>query len=303
MLKKRYNKLVRDRIPEIIKSTGKSCKTEILSDTRYLKMVDAKLDEELAEYHKAQDIEELADLLEVIRAAAIARGYTLEDLERVRAEKAVKRGAFEKKILLKEVVENTGDENLIDFILHNRSAILKRIDIQMLNTYIWIQENLHRRNVETDAEFQSIYSKYYGMLRFTSGEYRKEYFCLLEQLKKQKNMSFEELSKKLYSVDQRHELSFISKMMHTVDTSKPIFDSRVKNVLELPHAYYGNLSAKIARDQKTLDKIAQAYETLLQTEGIQEMLKEMDKLIPGKHISQEKQLDFILWSIKDRSRF
>ena len=100
-----YHKLVRDRIPEIIESTGKSCKTEILSDEDYLKMVDAKLDEELSEYHQDQNIEELADLLEVIRAAAVARGYTLEDLERVRAEKAAKRGAFEKKILLKEVNE------------------------------------------------------------------------------------------------------------------------------------------------------------------------------------------------------
>lgn len=68
-------------------------------------MIDAKLDEELAEYHKDQNIEELADLLEVIRAAVIARGYTIEDLERVRAEKAAKRGGFEKRILLKEVYE------------------------------------------------------------------------------------------------------------------------------------------------------------------------------------------------------
>lgn len=102
---KRYDKLVRDRIPEIIKSTGKVCVTEILSDEEYLRMVDAKLDEELAEYHKDQNIEELADLMEVIHAATIARGYTLEDLERVRAEKAAKRGAFAKKILLKEVIE------------------------------------------------------------------------------------------------------------------------------------------------------------------------------------------------------
>lgn len=100
-----YNKLVRDRIPEIIESSGKSCTTEILSAEEYLHMIDAKLDEELAEYHKDQNIEELADLLEVIRAAANARGYTIEDLERVRAEKAAKRGGFEKRIMLKKVVE------------------------------------------------------------------------------------------------------------------------------------------------------------------------------------------------------
>ena len=101
-----YNKLVRDRIPEIIAQSGKSCTTEVLSDEEYLKMIDAKLDEELAEYHKDQNIEELADLLEVIYAAAKARGCSLEELERVRAAKAEKRGAFEQKILLIDVKEN-----------------------------------------------------------------------------------------------------------------------------------------------------------------------------------------------------
>ena len=97
---KKYNKLVRDKIPEIIETSGKTCVTEILSDEEYLKMVDAKLDEELAEYHQDQNLEELADLTEVIHAAVIARGYTLEDLERVRAEKYEKRGGFQKKICL-----------------------------------------------------------------------------------------------------------------------------------------------------------------------------------------------------------
>lgn len=103
---KTYHKLVRDHIPEIIEADGKTCTCEILSDEDYLCMVDAKLDEELAEYHKDQNIEELADLLEVIYAATKARGYSVEQLEAVRATKAAKRGTFEKKILLKEVIEN-----------------------------------------------------------------------------------------------------------------------------------------------------------------------------------------------------
>ena len=104
-MKVQYNKLVRDKIPEIIESAGKSCVTSLLSDEEYIRCIDAKLDEELAEYHKDQNIEELADLLEVIRAAAIARGYTLEELERVRSGKAAERGAFEKRIFLLEVQE------------------------------------------------------------------------------------------------------------------------------------------------------------------------------------------------------
>ena len=102
---KKYNKLVRDRIPEIIETSGNTCVTEILSDEDYLKILDAKLDEELAEYHADQNIEELADLMEVIQACAVARGYSVEELEQVRAEKTAKRGGFERKILLKEVIE------------------------------------------------------------------------------------------------------------------------------------------------------------------------------------------------------
>lgn len=100
-----YNKLVRDRIPEIIENDGKTCRIEILTDEEYIKKVDAKLDEELAEYHKDHNIEELADLMEVIYAAAIARGYSVEELEAARQKKVQKRGAFAKKILLKEVIE------------------------------------------------------------------------------------------------------------------------------------------------------------------------------------------------------
>lgn len=103
---KTYNKLVRDFIPEIIMAAGKTYTTEILSPEDYLRMLDAKLDEELAEYHKDQTIEELADLMEVIRAVAVARGYTLEDLEKIRTDKATKRGGFEKRILLKEVYDD-----------------------------------------------------------------------------------------------------------------------------------------------------------------------------------------------------
>ena len=54
---KKYNKLVRDRIPEIMESFGRACVTEILTDEGYLKMLDAKLDEELAEYHADQNKE------------------------------------------------------------------------------------------------------------------------------------------------------------------------------------------------------------------------------------------------------
>lgn len=100
-----YHKLVRDKIPEIIESQGKTCISQILSREEYLKMLDLKLSEELAEYQESKSLEELADLLEVMEAVTIARGYTWEQLTAVKEEKRQKRGGFENRILLKEVIE------------------------------------------------------------------------------------------------------------------------------------------------------------------------------------------------------
>ncbi len=100
-----YNKLVRDKIPKIIEDSGKTCEIEVLDDKTYLEILDKKLTEELNEYYESHNAEELADLLEVVYATAKARGYTKEQLEEIRQNKADKRGAFDQKILLKSVTE------------------------------------------------------------------------------------------------------------------------------------------------------------------------------------------------------
>ncbi len=98
-----YHKLVRDRIPEIIEKSGKACLWITLNDNEYLEMLDQKLTEELTEYQESKSMEELADLLEVIHAAAAAHGSSIEEVERIRLEKRTERGGFEEKKLLLEV--------------------------------------------------------------------------------------------------------------------------------------------------------------------------------------------------------
>ena len=98
-----HNKLVRYNIPDIIEKTGKVCHIHTLTSDEYLAELDRKLNEECAEYQADKSLEELADMLEVMYAIAEARGYSVEELERVRAEKAEKRGAFIEKIYLESV--------------------------------------------------------------------------------------------------------------------------------------------------------------------------------------------------------
>ena len=107
---KEYNKLIRDRIPEIIEAAGKQCIVEVMNEDEYLEALDCKLEEELAEYQADKSLEELADLLEVMYAVVVARGYSIEELERVRKQKAEKRGGFEKRLRLKGVIESGSEE-------------------------------------------------------------------------------------------------------------------------------------------------------------------------------------------------
>ena len=100
-----HNKLVRDKIPEIIENTGKTAYCHILTEEEYIAELDKKLNEECAEYQADKSLEELADMLEVMYAIAEARGYSVAELESVRAEKAEKRGGFNDRIFLERVDE------------------------------------------------------------------------------------------------------------------------------------------------------------------------------------------------------
>ena len=106
MAKKHYNKLVRDRIPEIIGSKGGKCEYEILSSEAYLEALEAKLDEEVAEYHENPCIEELVDIWTVLLSICHARKYDIAAASKMLIDKMCERGGFDKKIFLKWVEED-----------------------------------------------------------------------------------------------------------------------------------------------------------------------------------------------------
>ena len=95
-----YNKLVRDKIPEIIAQQGESANIRILNGKEYTVALEQKLDEETAEFHKEKNLEELADILEVVYALADDLGCTKEDLLQVYNQKHEKRGGFQSRIFL-----------------------------------------------------------------------------------------------------------------------------------------------------------------------------------------------------------
>ncbi|HYF78495.1 MAG TPA: nucleoside triphosphate pyrophosphohydrolase [Symbiobacteriaceae bacterium] len=100
-----YNKLVRDRIPEIIEASGRRCEVRELNDEEYLAALNRKLGEELQEYLADGSLGELADLVEVVNAIVLFRGHSLEEFEQIRMEKQQVRGGFTRRVLLVSTVD------------------------------------------------------------------------------------------------------------------------------------------------------------------------------------------------------
>ena len=95
-----YNKLVRDRIPELIRQKGETPVVRILDEAEYRHCLEAKLDEEVSEFHRDRNLEELADILEVVYALAQSLGATREELLEVYHRKNAQRGGFDERYFL-----------------------------------------------------------------------------------------------------------------------------------------------------------------------------------------------------------
>lgn len=97
-----YNKLVRDKIPKIIKKAGMKPIIRTLSDDELPLYLEMKLEEEIKEYRESKNPEELADILEVIVTLAETKGLDMADIVSMQIDKRFKNGGFNDKILLIE---------------------------------------------------------------------------------------------------------------------------------------------------------------------------------------------------------
>lgn len=100
-----YNKLIRDKIPEIIKASGKASIVRKVVGDEYLKSLLNKLQEEVDEYRESKEIDELADILEIINAIVKYHNMSFNEIENIRILKKEKRGGFDQGLFLEKVID------------------------------------------------------------------------------------------------------------------------------------------------------------------------------------------------------
>ena len=101
-MRKITNKLVRDNIPDIIQANGGFCKISVMDDITYRKELIKKMHEEIEEFNKDDNVEELADIYEVFCALVRFKGYHLECIQQEAKRKSQNNGGFYKKYFMKE---------------------------------------------------------------------------------------------------------------------------------------------------------------------------------------------------------
>jgi|TARA_B100000029_G_scaffold515722_1_gene624221 predicted house-cleaning noncanonical NTP pyrophosphatase (MazG superfamily) len=95
-----YNKLIRDKIPEIMSTEGKEYSIHIASEEEYKQKLKEKLLEEASEFLKEPSLEEIGDVAEVFGAILEAFDYSVEALQHQILQKIADRGSFKDRIVL-----------------------------------------------------------------------------------------------------------------------------------------------------------------------------------------------------------
>lgn len=164
-----------------------------------------------------------------------------------------------------------------------------------LDSYLNIMELAKKIDVSKDIDFQRTFNGFYRVRR--NEEWRKIYYDYFE-IMKDKTPSFENIITYLYEKTGYVEPSFSSKMLATLDSSKPIWDRYVVENLELK--LIGKTSEeKLANAIETYHVIEQWYEEFLTTQKAEECIQAFDSALPDyRMIHPIKKVDTILWSIR-----
>lgn len=165
-----------------------------------------------------------------------------------------------------------------------------------LEKYVWLQRNRDAVDVEVNAEYQRKFNHFYRVRR--GATWQGYFYALLQgQKRKGQRVAFRGVLDALYAATNRYEASFASKLVATIDPTKPVIDSVVlRNLgLRLPHASAVNRPSLIEALHKEL---AAQFKEYLQTSDGRYLVAKFKKIYPNADITEIKMLDLVLWQTR-----
>jgi hypothetical protein len=177
----------------------------------------------------------------------------------------------------------------------------KPILAEGLEKYSYIMSRIRETDVSSDSDFQNVFRNFYQMRRFYSDYFACHYFMLMEQLKDTgENMTFAMAMERIKHIQGTYEMSFASKLLHTVDPLHPIWDSVVTNRhFEMKAPYASCKNREIACCNRYAEYEDKFYDYMATEEGCM-IIHMFDERFPNNGISDVKKIDFILW--QDRKK-
>ena len=163
-----------------------------------------------------------------------------------------------------------------------------------LGRYQWLQARVLKCDVTTDREFQSRFAAFYRVRR--SSEWRTEFFALMEK-SKGNSISFSEALRSIHLSSGRIEASFASKLVATLDPSRPVIDKFVLRCFQLRLPNWGTAD----RQEKTIELYRQLclkYDGFMKTPNGVSMKNMFDERYPHANITDIKKVDLVLWQIR-----
>lgn len=180
--------------------------------------------------------------------------------------------------------------------LEKAALIVRRREIsQGLEKYKYFRERLFETDVTKDEVYQKEYRAFYQMRRFYNNHFAEGFFSLMEKAKEKKGIDFQYVFTNMQEIQGTCEISFSSKLLHTIDPSYPIWDSIVtRNHFGINPPYSSCKKKSEACIAKYNGYKQEFYQYLNSEEGIS-LIEIFDQQYPNSGIHDVKKADFILW--------
>lgn len=171
-----------------------------------------------------------------------------------------------------------------------------------LETRLGIEKYL--KIVNRDEDWKETYASFYGLNPIRSAKFKQKYFEYLED-NEDANLGFEEALSVICGYSGKTDLSFTTKLLHTIDPNKPIWDSRIERVIEERLVQdFDSLNMRLAKAKYEI--LNDFYNELIESGEAQEYINAFDERFKDlsdeelEQISAIKKIDFVLWAYGDK---